>query len=102
MATSDSTTPPSHNSSQQPRSPSEASISEWALTMGSELDAALSGLLLALERTPRLERQTDPRVKLQVELIAELGEILVKVAKLAGVFEWLGEEHVVLTAGGAE
>ena len=102
MATSDSTTPPSHNSSQQPPLPLEASISKWALTMGSDLDGALSSLLLALERTSRLEPQADPRAKLRLEMSAALEEVLVKVAKLAGVFEWLGEGDVVLAARSAE
>ncbi len=84
MATPDSTTPPSQPSSPRPGS------SEWALLAGAHLSDATRALLLAIEKASSLE------------LRAALCAALVEIAKLWGVLEWLGEEFVVLTEGGAQ
>ncbi len=83
MAKPDSTTPPS-------QSTSNSIPAAWALICSSHLNGATSALLLAIETVPCLE------------LRAALCSVLIEVAKLWGVFEYLGEGLLVVAEGGAE
>jgi hypothetical protein len=83
VADANSTTPPSLPSSPRADGP------EWALVCASRLNAGLDEVRSALGPA------STPEVR------DTLGGVLVEVAKLTGVLEWLGEGLLVLPEGGA-